>query len=281
MNPASETPHSRAAETMVVSPTAITRVRRQRRRWPWVLGGVIVLLLAVAVVVAESMARGYVADTIAARVAAEFELESADDVEVTLGSSPVIPQLIAGRLDSIDIEIEEFTLGELTGALELHAESVPLDEASTTELVTGRFTLEAGDLLAVAAQLSGLDPESITLDAPEIVVTATLELFDFEFSVGLGVQPHIADGALVFTPTSFRLGDEALTADELTSNPVFASLAQMFLQQEPICLAEMLPAAIVLDDVEVVSDQLVVTFTANDIAVGAPGERGTCDNGNE
>ena len=79
---------------MVVSPTAITRVRRQRRRWPWVLGGVIVLLLAVAVVVAESMARGYVADTIAARVAAEFELESADDVEVTLGSSPVIPQLI-------------------------------------------------------------------------------------------------------------------------------------------------------------------------------------------
>lgn len=266
---------------MVVAPDAITRAPRRRRVWPWVLGAVVVLLLAIGAVIADGIVRGIVTDTVADRVATEFELDSPDQVEVALGSAPVIPQLIAGRLDAVDVRISEFTLGELTGALELRAESVPLDEASPTELVSGRFTLDAGDLLAVAAQLSGLDPESITLDAPEIVVTATLELFGFEFTVGLGVEPGISDGALVFTPTSFRLGDEALTADELTSNPVFASLAQMFLQQEPICLAEMLPAAILLDGVDVVGDQLVVTFTANDIAMGTPGEQGTCDHGIE
>ncbi len=261
---------------MVVSSTAITRVPKRRRVWPWVLAGVVVLALAVAALVAEGMARGIVADTVAERIATEFDLDSADDVEVELGSSPVIPQLIAGRLDEIDVEIAEFTLGDLTGSLDVHAESVPLDETAPTGLITGRFTIDAGALLAVAAQLSGLEPESITLDAPEIVVTTTLELFGFEFSVGLGVEPGIDDGALVFSPTSFRLGDESLTAEELTSNPVFASLARLFLQQEPICLAEMLPAAIVLDDVEVVGDSLRVAFSASDIALGATGERGTC-----
>ncbi len=125
-------------------------------------------------------------------------------------------------------------------------------------------------------ELSGLPLDSITLDDPEIVTSASFRLFGFPVSVGMGLEPSAEAGQLIFTPTTIIVQDQEFSADSLRSAPGFGQLATVLLQQQPVCIAQELPAALVLDSISVEGDELVAYLSAHDAALGDFGTKGTC-----
>jgi hypothetical protein len=277
-----ETPgtEEKSAAAPATKPLPVQVAPTKRRRWPWILGGVLVvlaILLTVAFFVADGYAKDYARDYIKQRIIAVLGIEPGTPVTVDIGDGSVLLQAIAGRLDSVDVTAAKVTLGELTGSAIVHAEGVPLDENAATRQLRVTFAVAEPDVAALAGNLSGMDLDSITLDEPEIVAHTTYLLFGFlELKIGMGLTPSADDGRIAFTPTSIRLNDETFTAEELRQS--FGQLAGDLLAQQSLCVSESLPVALTIVDVDVVKKDLVVQIDGDGVVLGGPdlSTPGTC-----
>ena len=176
-------PVQEQAATEVVEPVAaepdapagpVAAPKKKRRRWPWVLGGILIvlgILLTIAFVVAEGYAKDYARQYIKDHIVAVLGIPEGTPVTVDIGDGSVLLQALAGRLNEIDVTAEEVTFGILKGAATVHAEGVPLDQTEPVEALTVTFAVAEGDVAALAGNLSGMQLESIHLEAPEIVAT--------------------------------------------------------------------------------------------------------------
>jgi hypothetical protein len=271
---AASTAPSAQPEVVVVAPP-----EKKRRRWPWVLGGIALLLvvaLVVAYVIGENYAKNYARDYIKERIVAVLGVEDPDTVTVDV-AGPVLLQALAGRLNQVDVTAESVTFGTLSGAATVHAEGVPLDANAPTDTLDVTFAMPEDQVAsALAGNLSGLNLDSITLDEPEISVTSTLNLFFFTLPVGMGIVPSAEDGRLVFTPTTVTLGDQDYTVDELRQE--IGNLADPLLQQQSLCVNESLPVALTIVDVDVVKKDLVIKINGDGVVMGGSdlSTPGTC-----
>jgi hypothetical protein len=253
--------------------------KKKRRRWPWVLGGIVVVvgvLATIAFFVAEGFAKDYARDYIKERIMLVLGIADDDAVTVDIGDGSVLLQALAGRLNEIDVSAELVTFGILKGAATVHAEGVPLDQAAPVEALEITFAVGEGDVGALAGNLSGAQLQSIVLEEPEIVASTTFNIFGFQIPVGMGIEPSADNGQIVFTATSIRLGDENYTAESLRAT--FGGFADQLLQQQSFCVAENLPAALTIVDVAVVEKNLIVKIDGDGAALGGPdlSTPGTC-----
>lgn len=254
--------------------------KKRRRRWPWILGGVLVLLailITIALVVADGYAKDYARDYIKQRIIQVLGIEPGTPVTVDIGEGSVLLQALAGRLDSVDVTAAKVTFGELTGSAVVHAEGVPLDENAATRELQVEFAVAEADVAALAGSLSGMSLDSVELDEPEIIANTTYLLFGFiELEVGMGLEPSAQDGQIVFTPTSIRLNGESFTAEQLRQS--FGQLADELLAQQSVCVDESLPVALTIVDVDVVKKELLVKIDGDGVVLGGPdlSTLGTC-----
>lgn len=252
---------------------------RRRRRWPWVLGGVLVglvVLLTIAFFVADAYAKDAAREYIKQRIIAVLGVEEGTAVTVDIGTGSVLLQALRGEIDVVDVTVESVTFGALTGAATVHAEGVPLNEEAPTRALDITFSVAEADLGTLAGNLSGAQLESITLEEPEIVTTTTFSFFGIEFPVGMGIEPSADAGQIVFTPTSIRLGDETYSAEQLRAS--FGGFVDQLLQQQSLCVNESLPVALTVVDVDVEGDALVLAIDGAGAALGGEGltTLGTC-----
>jgi hypothetical protein len=245
---------------------------RKRRRWIGVLIGVVVLVggLVAGLFAADALAKDFARDYVRERIIAVLGLESDAEVVVRLEGSMLL-QALAGRLSAVDVSVPELVLGELAGSAEVRAEDVPFDPDAPVGVLRITFSIAEADLAPLADNLSGLELESIELEQPEIVVATSFVLFGFELPIGMGLEPSAVDGALTFTPTSVRVGDDSFSADELRDDPFLGLLAQLLLQQQSLCIDEYLPTALEVTDVDVRGARLVLEFSGDGTALGGPG----------
>jgi hypothetical protein len=269
------------AETETVEPVVVVVAppKKKRRRWPWILGGILVLLailLTIAFFVADGYAKDYARDYIKQRIVAVLGITDPSQVKVDIGDGSVLLQALAGRLDTVDVDAGTVTFGALTGAATVHAEGVPLAADAATRELTVRFAVAEKDVGALAGNLSGLQLDSVSLEEPEIVATTTFSFFGFQIPVGMGIEPSAKDGQIVFTPTSIRLGDDTYTAQELKDS--FGGFADQLLAQQSFCVNENLPAALTIVDVDVQKKHLVVQINGDGVALGGAdlSTPGTC-----
>jgi hypothetical protein len=284
---------SRADDLPETQPTAVGRTKRntkplpvqndepvvvlldaptkKRRRWPWVLGGILLvlaILLVIAFFIADAYAKDYARAYIKERIVAVLGIEPGTPVTVDIGDGSVLLQALRGKLDQIDVTADQVDFGILKGAATVHAEGVPLDQNAPVDSLEVTFAVAEGDVGALAGNLSGLELESIALEEPEIVATTTFSFFGFQIPVGMGIEPSADEGRIVFTPTSIRLGEDSYTADELKNT--FGGFADQLLRQQSFCVAENLPAALTIVGVEVVQKSLIVTIDGDGAALGGP-----------
>jgi hypothetical protein len=272
-----EEPVETEAPDEAEAPVAPTK--KKRRRWPWVLGGILVLLgilLTVAFFIAEAYAKDYAREYIKERIIAVLGIGPDTPVTVDIGDDSVLIQALVGKLNQIDVTVEEVTFGILKGAATVHAEGVPLDQNAPVETLEITFAVAEGDVAALAGNLSGAQLESIVLEEPEIVASTTFNFFGFQLPVGMGIEPSADEGRIVFTPTSIRLGEDNYTAEELRQT--FGGFADQLLRQQSFCVAENLPAALTIVEVDVVAKDLVVEIDGDGAALGGPdlSTPGTC-----
>lgn len=278
-SPEPEAPDPQAADAE--SPDPSTPASRKSRR------GLIALLIVLAVLVVgliltffavDAYAKATARDYIRERIVAALGLPADAEVEVDLGGGLLLPQVLQGRVDQVDIDVPEATFGPLTGAATVHAEQVPLDETQPVPVLAVEFRVAEDDLPDLARNLAGLELDSIRLDPPEIVGETEFSVFGFAVPVGLALEPSAVDGEIVFTPTTVLFGGEEIDADALLADPVFGGLAQGLFQQQSVCVAEQLPAALTVTEVVVEDDALAVFITGDGARLGGEelATTGTC-----
>lgn len=240
---------------------------RRRRKTPWIVGGliVLVLLLVAAYAVAEVLIRDYATDRVKSQVARGLALESEDDVGVQFSGSLVV-QALLGSLSQADVTVDDASFGPLTGDLAIRAHGVPIDSAEPVEQLDVRMTVSEENVQDLAEFITAVQLAEISLDEPEIVVETEFSLLAVTVPVQLGLQPSAVDGALAFTPASVELAGRRITADELRQSE-FGGLAGPLLEQREVCIAEYLPQSFELQDVEVVGEQLVARFAGTSVTL--------------
>jgi hypothetical protein len=266
---------AREPEVVVVAAPA-----KKRKRWPWIVGGVVLLLLVLGVVaffIADNYAKNYARDYITQRVVEVLGLDPEAPVDVQIGGGSVLLQALAGRLDSVDVAADDVTFGALSGSAALHAEGVPLDEKAATRVFDVTFTLPEEQVVsALTSDVSGFPLESVELEEPEIVASTTLDLFFFTLPVAIGLVPSAEDGVIVLTPETVTLGEDDYTADELREQ--LGQLAEPFLATQQMCVKDALPVALTIVDVDVVRSDLVLKIDGDGAVLGGPDltTPGTC-----
>lgn len=248
--------------------------RRRRRAWPWVLG--IAVLLALAAVAADAVARGIAEKAIAEQLGSALEVPAGTDVEVRIGGGSVLLQALAGDLDRVDAKVDDLTLGPLTGELQLVAEGVPLDPAAPTRALHVRYAIPESALATLTPEIAGVTIDGVTLDGSELVASGVASIFGTTLDIGLGLTPSVVEGDLVFDPTSIRIGGDTLTAEQLRADPMFGGLAEVLLQQRRVCIADALPAALTLTGLDIAGSELVATLDGSGATLGQLRDKGVC-----
>ncbi|NQX11377.1 DUF2993 domain-containing protein [Microbacteriaceae bacterium VKM Ac-2855] len=240
-------------------------VPSRRRRGVRLVVALIVLfvLLVVAAVVGDGFARRAVADSTATQIRDVLGLDATHPVAVTVGGWAVLPQLIAGRLDRLDIEADDVALGGLNADVTAHATGVPISGAGELESAHVDAAIDAASVESLVAEFSNGTVDDVTLDPPAVQLETDIDVFGLSLAVGVGLVPDAVDGEIALEPESIRLGGATITADDLRDR--VGSLADGLVRTRTICLDDALPVGLTLRSVEVRSQTLRAGF---DVAPG-------------
>ncbi|MDO9591276.1 MAG: DUF2993 domain-containing protein, partial [Microcella sp.] len=236
----------------------------------------LVVVLGIVAVIAESLARQHATALITDQVRQALALESDHPVDVTIEGPPVLWQAAGGRLEAVQVEVPRLAFGELIGDLSLRATGTPLDSQQPTDTLSAVYRVAEVDVAALAGFFSGIVVTDVQLNNREVQFQTGFSIFGIEFSIGVGVTPTVAHGQLEFSPSSLVINDQRIEASDLQSQ--FGPLVEPLLATQRVCVAQYLPEALELSAVQVGNTQMLVVFTAEDVALGGEGfsTRGTC-----
>lgn len=259
------------------APPAATRRgrRRRRRRWPWVLAIVVVVALLVAGwFVGERIARDLVISTIREQTIAALKLPDDQQLDVEVPGQ-ILPQLIVGRLDAISLSSREVTLGPLTGAVEVRGTGVPIRGDGAAETASATLTLDEEQLRALLATVDGLPAATVALDAPAVRFETELKVL-VTVPVGVSLVPSAAGGDLVLTPTTLQIAGAEIPAQALVDQ--FGAVARTVVRDWDVCIAQYVPAGVVLSSVAVEGERVVAHADIDGRIVSDPAlqQLGTC-----
>jgi hypothetical protein len=255
--------------------------RRKRQRWvAWLIAAIILIgLLVAAFFIADSYARDYAKDYVRERIIAVLGLDADAPVDVDLGPGSIILQALSGSINEVTVGLESLTFGDISGAATLVATGVPLDGTQPVDTLDIDATITEEDVRQLAGFLSGTELQSIELEDGIIAIGTEFSIFGLiVIPVGVDLLPAAVDGGISFDPQAVTLGDDEISVADLRDNPQLSGLASQFLASRDFCVAEFLPEALVVDDVDVVGSNLVVSINGDGAALSGPGlsTMGTC-----
>jgi hypothetical protein len=250
------------------------RTRRSRGRWAIGIA-IAVAVMAVLAVGAELIARQVVPAMVRAAVVERLALPADHPVEVEV-EGIVVPQVVAGVLDDVHVTSQDVTVGAFSGDVVAHGRAIPIRADAPADGGTAEVRMTTEQLRSLLATIDGFPADSVELEAPNVTAAAEVELLGAAIPLGITLEPSAADGQIVLTPVEGTVAGAAVTADGLRAQ--FGSLADPILQDRRLCIADLLPAAMTLQSIEVVGDELAARF---DIAGGiiddpALQQNGTC-----
>ena len=243
--------------TLVLPWKADAAVPAKRRRWPWVLL-VLAVLLALLVVAAEFIARSVLPGIVRGMVIEQLDLPADQQLDVEAGGI-LLPQLIAGRLDELHLSSDRVTLEGITGAADVTATGIPLRGGDLAS-ANGTVRIDQAELTTLLAR-SELPIESLALEAPNAIASGSISLFGTSIDVSLTLTPGAKDGDVTMTPVSATLGGVVLDAQQL--NDRFGSLAAPFTQTQQLCIADQLPAGLTLAGLKIEGTEAVIDVDVN------------------
>jgi len=254
--------------------SADAKPARRRGRAFVVLGSILVVLAALAVV-AELVARQMVPGIIRSTVVERLQLPADHPVDVEVDGI-LVPQLIAGTLADVRIASEDVTVGAFSGDITAHGEGVPIRADGPAAGGAAEVRMSTEQLRSLLSTIDGFPAETIELEAPNVTASTDLELLGATIPLSLVLEPRAADGDLVLTPVEGTVAQATVTADQLRQQ--FGSLLDPILQDRSVCVASSLPAALTLESIEVVDDEVVAGFGIDGGIVNDPAlqANGTC-----
>ena len=224
-----------------------------------ILGGL--ALVAGALWGTEVWLRQQVADYVTTTAQEVLNLDSEQPVAVNIAGFSMIAQVLTGKLEHVDVAVDNVSIGELSGDVALVAEGIPIDRSKPVDRVQIEFAATEESVKSIANTLSSSTIDDVELVGSEIRFTSQLSFFGFTFDIGVGVEPFASNGQVGFTPKSVEINGSRTDVSEFSKS--FGSLADSLFSSRSVCVARYLPAALRLDSVDVRDDAfLVITISA-------------------
>ena len=247
-----------AQPTVEFSPIAGEEpVARRKRRWPWVVAGVAVVV-TVALIVTELIMRSVVPNTMADIARDSVGLSADHPVEVEI-SGYLTPQVVFGsftevRLSADDVPLAEGIRASVSGVAHDLPMDVTGDELGETHL-TARFTEE--QLSEVLAVLSRGIGQNLEIEQEQLTISHEFPLFGQAIPIRVAFLPSVVDGQLHIAPLAVdAAGVLSLTVEQLADFTLFAP----YVDGVDICIDEYIPRGVTLESLAI-STTKTISFT--------------------
>lgn len=263
------------ARWVLSSDAAASAPAPRRRRWPWLVAVLAVIALAVAAWFAgEYIARGIVERTIREQITTNLDLPADQDIRVDVPGA-ILPALIVGSLPQVTISSDDVPLNGITADVVVSAQDVPIRGGDWSgAYVTA--TLDETQLQDLLSTVDGFPASTVALDEPDIDVSMDLQLFALTVPVGVGLTPSASAGKLVLTPDTLQVAGGEISAEALVDQ--FGAIARTVVRDWEVCIAQYLPAAMTMTDVQVHGQTVVADFEVDSAILqdASAREMGTC-----
>ena len=272
---------SELAKTLVIEPLddgATLEIERElepprkKRRFGWLIAIVVVAaVLVVGFFVGDHFARQYATDLVRERIIEVLKLDKNTEIAVGLGSGSILLQAIGGSVNDVTVDIPELELGEISAGASVTAAGVPLDMSKPVEKLGITVTVTKEQAQKLKTFLSGIDLTSIELGGGVISVGTDFDVFGLlKVPVSVDLAPSATEGGIAFDPQTIVLDGNPISVQDLRNNPLVSALAGQLLASQTFCVAEYLPQALTLTDVDVVGETLVLKINGDGTALGGP-----------
>ena len=229
----------------------------RRRRWPWVLLA-LALLVAVLIVAAELIARAVVPNTVRSLVIEQLDLPADQQIDVQTPGM-MLPQLLVGTLDEVRLDSDRVTLEGITGSARVVATDVPI-RGGDLGSAKGTVSIDQSEFASLL-EGSGLPDAQITLRAPDVTAEGTVAVLGLQTTVGITVTPGVQDGALLLTPVSVSVAGQQVDLPLLAS--FLGAPGEKLAGPHLICIADRLPAGLTLTGLRIEGTRAVADITAD------------------
>ncbi len=250
--------------------------KRRRGRVALVVTAIIVVLLVVAGIVLDNVARAQAAKLIETKVRSSLSLPESTPVDVTVRGTSMLFQLVTGKLERVDIDIDDLSVGALSGDAKATATGIPLDQDKPIDRARLVFSTDQAGLQKLVGSVPNLPASSVVVRKGAVELGTTFTVFGVAIPLAVTFVPSAADGQLVLTPRSIELGGKAVDADDLQKSlgAVGAELAS----SKKICVATLLPKDFRLDSIEVKGSRVQLGVSAASVTLndGLLSTKGTC-----
>jgi len=236
---------------------------------------VLVAVIVIGWFVAERIVRENATTIIRDELTTSLGLEAGHPMNIDLGTAAVLPQVVGGSIDALDVRIDDVPIDDIVASVRFSARDVPVDSSRPLSSVTATATVDESEIGKLGASLSGVDLDSIALADGTVVATTVLSAFGFEVPVSAALEPSVSGGAIEFAPVSFTVNDATLSLAQVRAGR-FGSFVESLLPQQSFCVAEYLPESIVLESAEVRGHQLVLGFAGDDVVLDDLDTPGSC-----
>lgn len=275
-----------SAEADAAEPAAAAPKRRRGHRALLVaLTGTAVVIVVVGIAaaigwqVAETHASSAVKQTVQQKVDQVFGLPASHPVSVSF-QEPVLPQVWAGKLATLDIRVAEVPIAGSTGTMTVHATQVPTSGTRPAKSVDVAVRLKASALKSIVSAdrtaLGQILPGSVRVDGSDVTVALNPAQFlsGVSFTEVLGAS--VKHGALVLTPKKFVVGGLPMSADTVRAR--FGGLAQGILASRTVCLADGYPSGMTLTGLKAQPTGVLADFDVDPGILSDPAlqAKGTC-----
>jgi len=272
---------SELAKTLVIEPLddgATLEIERElepprkKRRFGWLIAIVVVAaVLVTGFFVGDHFARQYATDLVRERIIEVLKLDKNTQIAVGLGSGSILLQAIGGSVNDVTVDIPELELGEISAGASVTAAGVPLDMSKPVEKLGITVTVTKEQAQKLKTFLSGIDLTSIELGGGVISVGTDFDVFGLlKVPVSVDLAPSATEGGIAFDPQTIVLDGNPISVQDLRNNPLVSALAGQLLASQTFCVAEYLPQALTLTDVDVVGETLVLKINGDGTALGGP-----------
>jgi hypothetical protein len=269
-----------AGEVDAVEPeTEPVAAKKKRRGWiGWLVALVIIaVLVVVAWIVGDNLARSYAEQYVREQVQQVFGLEASKEVDVVIGPGSLIAQGITGSIDSVDVAVDDVTLGPISGDIDIAMTGIPLSADGAVRTLRVTASVPEGELAGLASNVTAADVKSISLVEDRVAIESEFAIFGFAIPVGVELTPVVTDGEIGFEPSVITLNGNEISVAALNDGP-FAGLAGTLLSTQSFCVSSYLPQALTVTDVHVEGTALLIDLEADGAALGGTefSSMGTC-----
>lgn len=245
------------------------------------IAGVAILLVIVGAVVAavalsDGLLRSVSKDILASEIAGRLPAGLTGTPQVELGGGHMLGQLVMGRFDEVALGLDDATIAGQPVDIQATLHDVPRDTTAPFGRAELSLVLPAASAVALLTEQEDgpLAHTDVELGDDSVRLHRSTTVLGMSVGYALDAKPSLENGnTLVLEPL-----DAQVTAGPVGIN--LQPLIDTLLQGGPItyCLADQLPAPLVIDTLVITAEQATITAHAADVSLAGGGwaQKGSC-----